>query len=44
MRTFLNIAIILLFLSMAGMLYMTVETEKYWREKTQRPPAKNKES
>jgi hypothetical protein len=44
MRLFLNIATILFMVGAAGMLYMGMETEKYWREKTQRPPAKNKES
>ena len=40
LRIFLNVAIILFIVGAAGMLYMAMETEKYWREKTQRPPAK----
>jgi hypothetical protein len=40
MRIFLNIAIILILLAALGWAYMGVETEKYWREKSSRPPAK----
>jgi len=41
MRLFFTIASILIMVAAAGMLYMGMETEKYWREKTQRPPAKS---
>jgi len=44
MRIFLNIAIILILLAALGWAYMGVETEKYWREKNSRTPAKNKEN
>lgn len=40
MRLFLNIAIILLLGMGVFFLYMASETEKYWQEKTQNPPAK----
>jgi hypothetical protein len=40
MRIFLNVAIILIILAALGWAYMSVETEKYWREKIFRPPAK----
>jgi high-affinity Fe2+/Pb2+ permease len=41
MRLFFTIASILIMVAAAGMLYMAMETEKYWREENQRPPAKS---
>lgn len=38
MRLFLTIASILLLLGGVGFLYMASETEKYWQEKTNKPP------
>lgn len=40
MRIFFHIASILIFCLAMGFMYMAVESEKYWREKTDNPPAK----